>query len=190
MLRDLTVIDDREQQDIEHYGLYNSSAGVWLDDPTALLCTLGSGEIVCEFKMRPLCVFSRSCCCCSESMRSDVLTVLVYRKLTVTKAKSLASSADEQRKQVSVDPNATVSSALALVLQQFGFKQDSATDAEGEDYGLVFAGSGTQGEVWLEDMSKLGEYQELFAAPRLALRRKPWQLKVHSPPLPRHRTVY
>jgi hypothetical protein len=121
--------------------------------------------------------------------RSGVLTVLGYRKLTVTKAKSLASSADEQRKQVSVDPNATVSSALALVLQQFGFKQDSATDAEGEDYGLVFAGSGTQGEVWLEDMSKLGEYKELFAAPRLALRRKPWQLKVHSPPpLPRHRT--
>jgi hypothetical protein len=73
MSRDLTrsVIDDREQQDIEHYGLYNSSAGVWLDDPTALLCTLGSGEIVCEFKMRPLCVFSRSSCCSSES-------VLVY----------------------------------------------------------------------------------------------------------------
>jgi hypothetical protein len=96
----------------------------------------------------------------------------------VTKGKSLGTSNGEQQKMVSVDPNATVSSALAQVLQQFGFKQES-TDGGGEDYGLVFA-SGSQGELWLDDMNKLGEYKQLLATPRVALRRKPWQLKVRA----------
>lgn len=152
-------------QDFGHYGIFNSTAGSWMDDATALLSSLGSGEIVCEFKMRPLYGVG------VEFIIQPSHCFLIYRKLKVTKSKT--STTDEQQKEVTVDPNATVSSALSVVIQQFGLKQES--DTEGEDYGFTMPDGD---EAWLDDLKKLGEYRTLFTSPRIVLRRKPWVLKV------------
>lgn len=90
----------------------------------------------------------------------------------MTKIKT--SSTEEQFKQVVVDPNTTVSCALALALKEFGFKNES--DTEGEEYGFTIPEKDSE---WLDEMKKLGEYRNLFTSPNLSLRRKPWLLKVY-----------
>lgn len=101
----------------------------------------------------------------------------MYRKLTVAKAKT--STADEQRKEVTVDPNITVSSALSVILRHFGFKND--VDSEGEEYGLTMIEQEGK-DTWLDELKKLGDHRALFASPNVLLRRKPWLLKVSPAP--------
>jgi len=134
-------------ENICFFGLFNTSAGQWLDDPETLLQSLGHGELICEFKMRPL------------------------------KLKVMGLAVDGQQKEVIVDPNATVSSALTVVMQVFGFKNTSDSEKEESDeYGLVLP-DGT----WLDEMKKLGEFRQLLIVPNVLLKRKPWQLKVSFP---------
>jgi len=99
----------------------------------------------------------------------SVLLTCCSRKLKV-----MGLAVDGQQKEVIVDPNATVSSALTVVMQVFGFKNTSDSEKEESDeYGLVLP-DGT----WLDEMKKLGEFRQLLIVPNVLLKRKPWQLKV------------